>query len=143
MNRVGRFVGKYRFLSNFYPVLLSYRGMVYESVEHAFQAAKTNNMKQKVWVQEAETPGEAKSRGRDVLIREDWEEFKVSVMLDLVRQKFKLHPELGEKLRATEGVELVEGNTWGDTFWGVCAMRGKNVLGKILMQVREELKYGW
>jgi len=60
-------------------------------------------------------------------------------MLDLVRKKFE-NPLLRAMLLATEDAVLVEGNTWNDTFWGVCRGRGENWLGRILMQVREECR---
>ena len=63
-------------------------------------------------------------------------------MLNLVRAKFKQNPGLAEKLLNTGERELVEGNQWGDTFWGVCSGKGENVLGKILMQVRLEIRNG-
>jgi len=60
-------------------------------------------------------------------------------MTDLVRQKFS-NPQLAKQLLDTKDFELIEGNTWGDTFWGVCSGKGQNNLGKILMQIRNELK---
>jgi hypothetical protein len=68
-----------------------------------------------------------------------WEESKVRVMHGLVLQKFTRHPELGEQLLATRGRELIEGNTWGDRFWGVCGGQGQNYFGHILMEVRAYL----
>jgi predicted NAD-dependent protein-ADP-ribosyltransferase YbiA (DUF1768 family) len=58
----------------------------------------------------------------------------------LVRQKFR-EPKLRELLAGTRNAELIEGNYWGDRFWGVYVGDGKgeNHLGKILMQVREEV----
>ena len=50
------------------------------------------------------------------------------------------NPELGNKLLETGNQELVEGNTWGDIFWGVCNGKGQNWLGKILMMVRDEIR---
>ena len=61
-------------------------------------------------------------------------------MLNVVRAKFDQHPDLAQKLLETGDEELVEGNTWGDRYWGVCGGKGKNMLGKILMRVREELR---
>jgi predicted NAD-dependent protein-ADP-ribosyltransferase YbiA (DUF1768 family) len=58
-------------------------------------------------------------------------------MLNLLRQKFQ-NPELREKLLCTGKLELIEGNYWGDTYWGVCRGVGENRLGKLLMLVREE-----
>jgi predicted NAD-dependent protein-ADP-ribosyltransferase YbiA (DUF1768 family) len=60
-------------------------------------------------------------------------------MRDLLRQKFA-HPELRRLLLATGDAELVEGNTWGDRFWGVCAGRGQNHLGRLLMAIRAEIR---
>lgn len=64
------------------------------------------------------------------------------VMLQLLRQKFLGDEELRRKLLRTGDAMLVEGNYWGDTYWGVCFGSGKNMLGKLLMQVREELRKG-
>ena len=85
-------------------------------------------------------PSEAKRLGRRMRLRSDWEQVKYDVMLDVVRAKFNQHPDLAQKLLATGDEELVEGNDWGDTYWGVCNGRGKNMLGKILMRVRAELR---
>jgi predicted NAD-dependent protein-ADP-ribosyltransferase YbiA (DUF1768 family) len=60
-------------------------------------------------------------------------------MEGLVRQKFSKDPVLRQRLLDTGDQDLVEGNTWGDTFWGVCRGQGSNWLGRILMDVRAEL----
>lgn len=85
------------------------------------------------------SPGEAKRLGRKATLRLDWEKVKLTIMEDLLRQKFAWK-ELKEKLLSTGDEELVEGNTWSDTFWGVCNGKGENHLGKLLMKIREELK---
>jgi len=136
---IDSFTGEYRFLSNFHPSVISIDGKPYPTVEHMYQAAKTGEPHQKDWIRGSETPGEAKGRGRRVNIRPDWEQVKVAAMLILLRKKFNI-PELKEKLINTGDAELIEGNTWGDTFWGVCNGVGENNLGKLLMRVREELK---
>jgi len=135
---ISEFVGGFRFLSNFYPVPIMLEGNVYLSLEHAFQAAKTADPLEQQKIREMLTPGKAKRAGRQVTLRSNWEQIKLRVMLALVRQKFG-HPELGKKLLATGNKELIEGNNWGDTFWGVCKEKGENHLGKILMKVRSEL----
>jgi hypothetical protein len=58
----------------------------------------------------------------------------------LLMQKFTRHPQLARELVGTGDAELVEGNTWGDEFWGVCNGRGSNQLGRLLMEVRALLR---
>lgn len=137
---ITEFGGGYRFLSNFYPadVWLDYE--LYPSVEHAYQAAKTSDLDQRKVIRDLKTPGDAKRLGRRIPLREDWEDVKLQIMYNLVWRKFKHHPELGQKLLGTGDVQLVEGNRWGDTFWGTCLGKGENHLGKILMMVRYELR---
>ena len=63
-------------------------------------------------------------------------------MLALLRVKFKPGSSFAELLLATADEELVEVNEWGDCYWGVCRGVGENVLGKLLMRVRAELRVG-
>jgi len=139
MTTIDRFTGDHDFLSNFHSSPIKVDGVVYPTVEHAFQAAKTFDSAEKQSVAEAATPGSAKRKGRKVQLRSDWEQVKVGIMEDLVRLKFTTHPDLREKLLATAGIELVEGNNWNDRFWGECRGKGQNELGQILMRVRSEL----
>ena|SRR3712207_6611903 len=136
---IDQFTGKYHFLSNFAACTLDVEGIVCPTVEHAFQAMKSLDPAERACIAGAATPAAAKWAGRKVALREDWEQVKVGIMEDLVRQKFS-DPELREKLLATGDEELVEGNTWNDRFWGVCRGQGQNQLGKILMRVRDELR---
>lgn len=135
---INQFKGKYEFLSNFYPCTVRMDGLIYPSVEHAYQAMKTADMDERINIQRAKSPGEARRRGQKVQIRPNWEHVKVGIMNILVRKKFE-NPELADKLKATGQQRLVEGNHWHDYFWGVCDGRGLNKLGEILMQVRSEL----
>lgn len=79
--------------------------------------------------------------GRRVKLRPDWEQVKTAVMEEVVRAKFTQNPDLAALLLSTGDAELIEGNTWGDTCWGVDLRtgRGENRLGRILMKVRAEL----
>ena len=126
------FTGQYAFLSNFFiEPDNSCVEIEYQESKHIRNASgeilvKCINM----------TPAQAKRWGRKIPLRPDWEEVKLDIMFELVYRKFGDHPELWDALRATGTQELVEGNWWGDTFWGVCRGRGDNHLGKILMQVR-------
>jgi len=135
---IDSFTGEYRFLSNFYVVA----GL---SAEHQFQAMKTTNWMEQLWILSAKDPSEAKKRGRKVALRHDWDEIKLDVMEEVVRYKFD-QPLLRQLLLATGDEELVEGNTWGDDYWGKVwdkvqnAWVGSNHLGLILMKIREELR---
>ena len=139
-NVIDNFAGEYRFLSNFYPSPIRVDKVLYSTVEHAFQAAKTHDKAEKQEIAEANSPGRAKGLGRKVRLRKDWESVKVGLMRELVELKFRTHADLAERLLETGDAELIEGNTWNDTFWGVSGGRGKNHLGKALMQVREMLQ---
>ena len=141
---IDSFSGRYRAFSNFYPARVRFDGVVYPTVEHAFQAAKTLDPTWRQVMREASTAGIAKRYGRQVPLRDDWEEVKCDIMLDLLRQKFASSI-LNATLRATGDQLLIEGNTWHDNFWGSCLCarcgnRGENHLGKLLMQVRAELR---
>ena len=131
----------YSFLSNFHEAPVEYRGLVFGSSEAAFQAQKCMTDEAKALFTEL-GPGKSKGVGRRVPLRPDWEEVKAGIMEEIVRAKFTQHPDLAEKLLATGDRILVEGNHWGDTFWGVDTRtgQGENHLGKILMKVREELR---
>lgn len=128
-----------RFLSNFTPVNIFYGGIHYPSTEHAYQASKCAEALDKLVIASMPTPGKAKRAGRDIKIRDDWDEIKLQVMEDLQRLKYQ-DPELRERLLETDTLYIEETNTWGDTFWGVCKGVGQNHLGKILMKIRDELK---
>lgn len=137
---IDSFQGKNRWLSNFWSAFVTLDGMEFPSVENAYQAAKTTDMDARKLFQDL-FPGAAKALGKKVTIRPDWEEKKVEIMADLLYQKFsKRNPELRERLKATGSEELVEGNTWGDTFWGVCKGVGQNNLGKLLMRLRTRIQ---
>lgn len=136
---IDSFENEFAFLSNFYPSKICYEGIDYPTVEHAFQAAKTFDFEQRVGIAAAPTPGKAKRMGRSVSLRPDWEEVKDSIMEELVRRKFK-DKYLALLLWSTGDKELIEGNSWNDTYWGVCNGVGRNQLGKTLMKIREEIK---
>jgi ribA/ribD-fused uncharacterized protein len=132
--------GEYRFLSNFWSCSVTYDGVEYPSVENAYQAAKCLDAKDRPPFLHYKS-SKAKQKGRLIQMRPDWDEVKVEIMHHLVAQKFAKEP-LKSKLLATAPHEIEEGNWWGDTFWGTCNGVGENVLGKILVRVRDELEYG-
>ena len=136
---IDSFSGEYDFLSNFSPAEVCWAGDSYPTVEHAYQAAKSNDPQVRERFAFLKTPGEAKREGRKIAIRDDWESIKINVMRNLLIQKFS-DPVLLAKLKATAPHELIEGNWWNDTFWGVCRGIGKNNLGKLLMEIRDGLE---
>lgn len=134
------FRGEHVFLSNFYITPVTYNGLTFTNSEAAFQAQKCENQN------ERETfchmgPKEAKRQGRRVKLRMGWNKMRVDIMHSIVYAKFTQNPDLREKLLATGDAHLEEGNTWGDRFWGVSGGIGQNHLGKILMDVRRDLRY--
>lgn len=139
------FEGKYSFLSNFYACQTEYHNVKYPTSEHAYQAAKTNNPIQREAIKNADTPDDAKRLGRRVEIKSNWDEIKDEVMYEIVLNKFK-NKRMQAKLLATENEQLVEGNYWHDNHFGSCYCKKclqlpkENVLGKILMRVRDELR---
>jgi len=135
---IRRFKGNYFFLSNFAPSEVYLYKKKYPTVEHAFQAAKCNTCKERTKIQHAKTPAQAKRLGKKVDLRKDWDDIKLKIMEDLLIQKFS-NLEYRTKLKATRARTLIEGNTWGDTYWGVCNDEGKNHLGKLLMSIRDEI----
>lgn len=137
-------------MSNFYPCQIEYEGLVYPSVENAYQAAKVNNPEDRKKFINI-TPGKSKKLGNQVLhwqnLREqldkcegylDWHLKKLDVMEKLLRIKFK-DQVLAKSLVDTYPETLIEGNTWGDTFWGTVDGIGKNNLGNLLMKIRKEI----
>lgn len=147
---INNFEGRYRFLSNFYPIEIEHQGIKYPSVEHFYVALKVNDEQlingkyytpgdYREMIAKVPTAGQVKRIGRLAKLRSDWDTQKLKVMNWAVRQKFK-DPTLREMLLSTGNEELVEGNYWKDIYWGVCDGIGENHLGKILMKVRSEIK---
>lgn len=135
---INSFSGKNAFLSNFYPVTIVHDGLTYQSVEAAYQAAKCASVDDRYFFTKMNA-SEAKRAGRHVALRSDWERVKVSVMRQLLIAKF-LIPAFAQLLLETGDEELVEGNSWNDRFWGVCNGIGENVLGRLLMEIRDMLE---
>lgn len=106
---------------------------------------KTLDVDERRAIANALTPGKAKRMGHKVSLRPDWESIKDDVMLEGLYRKFA-NEELADWLLDTGDEWLEEGNYWHDNHFGVCYctecqdIRAKNVLGKLLMKVREEIK---
>ena len=155
-----RFAGEHEFLSSFYPhpFRLPRLDHLFPTAEHAFQCAKAVSVLDYQKILKAPTAAAAKRAGRSAGCREDWEQIRHRVMLDVLLAKFA-SPAMAVRLAATGDAVLVEGNTWGDDHWGavtfesgltrlplwncqdeggrVRVLAGENWLGRLLMMVRE------
>ena len=147
--RIDSFTGPYRFLSNFYrspimcPIPPDYtEHHLAETVENAYQACKCQHPEDAKAIIWARSPGEAKRMGRRVELLVDWDRRRIPLMRILLAIKFRAGIDLAGLLLATGDAELVEGNTWGDQFWGVCNGVGENHLGRLLMDQRDLLQLG-
>lgn len=129
------FVDKYDFLSNFslHPIVID--GVEYKTSEHYFQAMKTIVLNERLEVIECARPGQAKSKGRNVTMRDGWDYIKDGIMYVGLKSKFDQHPELISQLLAIDE-EIIEDNNWGDRYWGKVNGYGLNVLGNLLMRLR-------
>jgi ribA/ribD-fused uncharacterized protein len=136
---IGQFNGQYMFLSNFHECKVHLDGDPYPSTEHAYQAAKTLDMDERRAIANCGSASKAKKMGRNVQLRPGWEAMKVEVMRRLLLEKFSKEP-FKTWLLNTGSAILVEGNTWGDKFWGVCKGVGQNHLGQLLMEIRQGLR---
>ncbi len=167
--KIDSFTGVWAFLSNFHPgevrLWVTVDGMIhtrevpdakveaYGSLECAYQASKTLDAKKREKFTYFIKPNKAKQMGQELKLRPDWEEVKIGIMRDLLIQKFKPSI-LRRKLLSTFQAELIEGNYWHDTFWGLCDGSGRhwkcpghepygdNWLGKLLMEVRRHYGLG-
>jgi ribA/ribD-fused uncharacterized protein len=142
---------EHRYLSNFWYAtvmnILDNDGIVYPSVEHAYQAAKTLDLTKRAQMATRFNARQVKIEGRSLNIREDWEFVKFKYMLKFVQYKFSHDVVLGMKLVLTGDQELIELNYWHDNIYGICecpkctVLRKQNnivgnMLGRILMNVR-------
>jgi ribA/ribD-fused uncharacterized protein len=138
---IDSFKDEYFFLSNFHDSEFVHEGITYKSNEHFYQAMKSLDRNDRIRIANLQFAGQTKKEGRKLQIRSDWEYVKIDVMRQGLKLKFDLqtHPDLCRQLIETFPNMLVEGNYWGDTFWGIYNGQGLNWLGLLLMERREEL----
>jgi len=129
------------FLSNSYPSVISFEGLLYPTVQHAYEASKTNNLEIRELIRKCKTASDAKKLSRSITVEKEWVESKIRIMKNLIREKFQ-NPFLRHMLLLTDNLKLIHENSSNDKFWGVLKNKreGENWLGKILEEVREEIK---
>lgn len=128
--------------SNFAPFPIELDRKRWPTTEHYFQAQKFPGTPRAEAIRQATSPMIAArmGRSRECPLRPDWEQVKDEIMHRAVLAKFLQYPELQQLLLATGNAEIVE-HTRNDSYWGDGGNgKGLNKLGKILMQVREELR---
>jgi len=138
---INEFRSEFKWLSNFWLSPVVFDGLIFPSTENAFQAAKSFNRHTRKGFCLI-SPKEAKKLGRVIQLRGDWDDVKLDIMLEVNQNKFVKGGYLAEKLIATGNQQLIEGNTWGDIYWGVNIKTGvgANNLGRILMRIRKGLQ---
>lgn len=136
------FENEWQVFRNPYHVYIEYEDIVFPSTEHAYHAAKSTNMDFRRSL--VDLPwNEARQRGRATKLRPGWEDgLKLQVMEEVNLIKYTTNKFCYDKLMSTRGYELIEGNWWGDRYWGVCNGVGENHLGLILMKIRQRLEAG-
>ena len=137
--RIDQFLGRYFFLSTSALSSAKFDGDLYPSVAQAFAAAKTLDLDVRAKLRGVCDRDKPNKLDRQGVVRPDWDAVKIDIMRQLLREKFS-EPKLAEALLDTGDAELVEGNVWGNSFWGLSEGRGENMLGRLLMQVRGEIR---
>ena len=133
----------YTCFTNFSDHPVVYNDFQYKTAEHAYQAAKALHKPDHDRIAAAGTAGMAKRLGRGVTIRPDFFGKEIGIMGVIVYSKFTQHKDIRQTLISTGNRLIVEGNWWNDQKWGMCKDRqtgfweGDNLLGKILMMVRD------
>lgn len=142
---INSFRGYHAWLSNMYDCEIEFMGHKFKSVENAYMFAKRPNDLE--WLNKCLnlSPGDIKKASRLITVREDWEVVKLSIMYELLKKKFTQEPFRTDLLN-TRGENIVEGNRWNDTFWGVDIKSnpnvGENWLGRLIMDIRTKIKNG-
>lgn len=133
---------EYYMFSNFSSFSVEYDGVFWMTSEHAYQAAKFTDSKIRKEIEDAKSSHDAFkiARGHSNDYKPDWYDIRVNIMKDIVRAKTDQHTHIKEKLLETNTKEIVE-NSPVDDFWGWGANKdGRNELGKIWMEIREEIR---
>ena len=148
---------QFGFLSNFHDAAIELDGETWRSTEFYYQAQKSDDAEYRDAIRNAKSPGHAKGLASDPLrskkagkrswfcgrpekMRPDWGDVKLSIMQRALVAKFGQNEDLKATLSATGDAEIVEDSNFDD-FWGIGRDgNGKNSLGRLLMQIREELR---
>ena len=127
--------------NNFSAHAIEFRGKLYPTSEHAYQAAKCTDPQGQEAIRTARSPYQAKELANKTYKAakdRDWGSKKVAVLEEILRAKLAQHPEAQEALRKSGNEDIVEDSPT-DSFWGEGADgSGQNMLGKLWMKLRDE-----
>jgi hypothetical protein len=142
-NKIEQFKREHAFLSNFFLTPVTHKGLTFPSAEHAYQASKCADASEvPQFLNPHMTARQAKKCGKTVKPVPNLDARLVSLMRDVIASKFSQGSGMAQLLLDTDDAILIEGNWWGDTYWGVSDTtgQGENHLGKLLMERRDELR---
>jgi ribA/ribD-fused uncharacterized protein len=134
--------GEFYPLSNFSSFTLEWKGYLWPTSEHAYHSEKFEDDEIITLLKQTKSTHDALVLAKNNMDkhRPDWMEIRVRVMKDILRAKVAQHPYAKKKLLDTGDREIIE-NSWRDDFWGWGPNKdGLNQLGKLWMEIREELK---
>lgn len=122
-------------------------GVIATCLEAAYMADKFDDLEKQIRIARVKNGRNAKKLASQLvekgaaIVRPDWEDDKLAVMRSLIQQKFERDSVLADRLIGTGNAHIIEGNTWGDTYWGESPVgNGENHLGILLMERRQLLK---
>jgi ribA/ribD-fused uncharacterized protein len=136
----------YGVFSNLFRCEITFEDRVFPTAEHAYQAGKASKPAVREWILQAPTPALAAMAAHGLYtwdIVPNWASIKVDRMRAVLRAKFTQHPALRQLLLGTGTRRLVEAGTVNNAvnrFWGEVDGKGENTLGKLLMELRDELR---
>jgi ribA/ribD-fused uncharacterized protein len=138
----------YGVFSNLYPRPITFEGTVFATAEHAYQAGKARKQEVREWILSAPTPGLVAMAAHGLYtwdIVSNWSQIKYQRMRDVLCAKFTQHEDLREILISTGDARLVEAGRVANAVnrtWGEVNGKGLNMLGRLLMEIRDELRNG-
>ena len=138
MKQITSFTGDYDFLSNSYKSPVEFNGIEYSTVDACYWAQRPKDDHSRIKFARLK-PSRAKAKAINSIPRDDWDDVKVNIMNNILLKKFGKE-ELKKKLLDTGNAELINNVSYNDEFYGVHYGNGENILGKLLMQIRDKIK---
>jgi len=139
---INHFRGEYGWLSNFADCPIELNGITYPSVENAYMSCKSSDSQWKLFCRDNDA-STVKKKSKEIELRKGWDNIKLTAMKHCLFAKFYQEP-FKSRLLATGDQNIVEGNYWNDTFWGVDLKQnpnvGENHLGRLIMEVRKVIR---